>query len=89
MAIIVVSVFFIVFNLFIKVSVVNKNHKNPSSDVFALRASVPMSWLCACEQAPTQALTSSHVASQLKTPPEEKHRSASLHWKTAHGKISF
>ena len=32
-------------------SCINKNLKNPSDDIFALRASVPMSWPCACEQA--------------------------------------
>ena len=48
-----------------------------------------MSWLCACEQAPAQALPSSHVALQHKTSTEEKHRSALLHWKTAHRTIGF
>jgi hypothetical protein len=49
----------------IQVSVVNKNNQNPSADVFALRASVLMSWLCACEHAHAQALPSSPVVSQL------------------------
>ena len=38
----------------------------------ALRASVVMPWLCVCEQAPTQALTSPLVASQQKTSSEAK-----------------
>ena len=36
----------------------HKNLKNPSADVFALRAFVLTSWLCACERAPAPALTS-------------------------------
>ena len=52
----------------------NKNLKNPSSNVFALRASVLMSRLCACEHAPAQALTLPHVASQHKTSTEEKQK---------------
>jgi len=50
----------------------NKNLKNPSSDVLALRASVPLSWLCASEQAPALATTSPHIAPQRKTSSEEK-----------------
>ena len=54
----------------------HKNLKNPSADVFALRAFVLTSWLCACEQAPAPAQTSSLVALQLNTSSEEKPRSA-------------
>jgi hypothetical protein len=56
----------------ILVSVVYKNLKNPSSDVLALRASLPLSWLCACEQAPAPATTSPHIAPQRRTSSEEK-----------------
>ena len=56
----------------LQVSDVNKNIKNPSADVFALCAFVLTSWLCACEQAPAPALTSSLVALQLNTSSEEK-----------------
>jgi len=50
----------------------NKNRKNPSADVLALRAFVSLSWLCACEQAPAQATTSPHIATQRKTSSEAK-----------------
>jgi hypothetical protein len=43
-----------------------KNLKNPSSDVVALRASVPLSWLCACEQAHAQATTSSQLLRNVR-----------------------
>ena len=33
---------------------------------------MPLSWLCACEQAPTPATTSPHIAAQRKTSSEAK-----------------
>ena len=56
----------------IQVSDFNKNLKNPSADVFALRAFALTAWLRACEHTPAQALLSSLVALQLKTSSEEK-----------------
>ena len=56
----------------IQVSDINKNLKNPSADVFALRAFVLTAWLFTCEHTPAQALPSSLVALQLKTSSEEK-----------------
>jgi hypothetical protein len=51
----------------------NKNLKNTSTAVSALRAFVLMSKLCACKQAYChRALPSSPVASQLKTSSEAK-----------------
>ena len=63
----------------LQVSDVNKNLKNPSADVFALCAFVLTSWLCACEQAPAPALTSSLVALQLNTSSEENPVPLALH----------
>ena len=42
----------------------------------ALRASVLLSWLCACEQAPTQALTSSSLLRNYRHHQRQKHRFA-------------
>jgi len=50
----------------------HKNLKNSSADVLALRASVPISWFYACEQAPAQTTTSPHIAPQRKTSSEAK-----------------
>jgi hypothetical protein len=63
----------------IQVSDVNKNLKNPSADVFALRVFVLTAWLFACEQAPAKALPSSLVALQLKTSSEEKQKKYYFH----------
>ena len=61
-----------------------KTSKTPLLMSSALRACLLMSWLCACEQAPAQAPTSTLVASQLKTSTEAKTSLATLTKKQSH-----